>query len=75
MLFESRLLCAACLAQASEGAGDATKTRFGAGAIVLAVFSFVIAWVLLYLAGWTILEFRDRAPVAETGSLGIERLA
>ncbi len=74
VLFESRMLCAACLAQNSGQEALAPEVRIGSGGIVLAVCGLLIAWLLIYLAGWTILAFRDRVPIAETGSLAAQKV-
>jgi len=65
VLFESRLLCASCLAAASAS-GEPTQARSGlgiAGAALIAL-GLVLAWLLFYLAGWSILQFRAPAPIA-----------
>lgn len=62
VLFESRLLCAACLARNSAATAVGSKARFGLGGLALACLGLLIAWVLFYFSGWTILQFRERSP-------------
>lgn len=64
-LFESRLLCAACLAAESlppETRPARRTSRFAAPAVAL--LGLLLAWWLFYLAGWAMLQFREHAPVA-----------
>jgi hypothetical protein len=61
-LFESRLLCAQCLA-AEVNAQDAelADKRPSVGTIALAMLGFLLIWLMFYFAGWSILQFRARA--------------
>ena len=60
--FESRLLCANCLAAASETPERQEAGRFGVGTCVLAGLGLLTAWLFFYLAGWTVLQFGEHAP-------------
>jgi hypothetical protein len=61
-LFESRLLCAQCLAaEVNAQHAELSKKRPGMATIVLAVLGFVLIWLMFYFAGWSILQFRARA--------------
>jgi hypothetical protein len=66
VLFESRLLCAPCLAQASAQDAEDAKGRSKIGMAVWAVVAFLFIWLFFYLAGWTILQFRERAIAIAT---------
>lgn len=61
-LFESRLLCAQCLA-AAVNAEDTELSNKGSsmGSVALAVIGFLLIWLMFYFAGWSILQFRARA--------------
>ena len=74
MLFESRLLCAVCLTRSSTQTALPSQTRLGLRGMALAVLGFLIAWLLFYLAGWSILQLRERAPLAETSGLNAQRI-
>src|SRR5579875_1501630 len=62
--YESRLLCAECLAQQSSQTAE-QRRRFGVGGILLAIAGFIAAWLLFYLAGWGILQLREHEPLAK----------
>lgn len=65
VLFESRLLCAPCLAaESAPRQPQLSRRRFGVAAPALALLGLLIAWLLFYLAGWTILQFREHTLVA-----------
>ncbi len=64
--FESRLLCSACLTKNSGESPLTHKAGFGLGGFALACLGLLIAWLLFYFAGWAILQFRERAPLART---------
>lgn len=74
VLFESRLLCAVCLTRSSTQLALPAQTRLGLRGMALAVLGFLIAWLLFYLAGWSILQLRERAPLAETSRLNAQRI-
>lgn len=63
--FESRLLCANCLAAASVTTeSQHASPHFGMRGAVLIALGVLTAWLLFYLAGWAILQFREHAPLA-----------
>lgn len=62
--FESRLLCANCLAASITIESQLASPHFGATGAVLIAAAVLAAWLLFYLAGWTILQFREHAPLA-----------
>jgi hypothetical protein len=63
-LFESRLLCAQCLAAAVNAEDKELSTkRPNVATIALAILGFALIWLMFYFAGWSILQFRAR-PVA-----------
>ena len=65
VLFESRLLCANCLTAASAMPElQDSHTRFSVGGAVLVALGLLAAWLLFYLGGWIILQFRDHPPLA-----------
>ena len=57
--FESRLLCAPCLAQHAGTSGPEATKSFTSGWFALATTTFLLAWLLFYLAGWLILQARE----------------
>lgn len=59
-LFESRLLCAHCLA-AEVNAQDSEISKRGPniGAIAFAVLGFLLIWMFFYFAGWSLLQLRE----------------
>lgn len=64
-LFESRLLCAQCLAAEVNAQGpEHLKKRSGVGVIAFAVLGFLLIWLIFYFAGWSILEWREHAVAA-----------
>lgn len=63
--YESRLLCAQCLTQQSSAAIEDSEGRFGLGGILLVIVGFLTAWLLFYLAGWSILQLREHASLAQ----------
>ena len=68
VLFESRLLCATCLAaQAKEDTAFANRPT-GVAIVAWAMLACLFAWLFFYFAGWTILQFRERAVVASIGA-------
>jgi hypothetical protein len=70
-LFESRLLCAACLAiQANEPETPGAKQPKRFAMAAWALLALLFAWLFFYFAGWSMLQFRERAVIA---ALGIER--
>jgi len=67
------MLCASCVAQNVTASRD-VQQRSGVGALVLATAGFLLVWLLFYLAGWTIMQWRERAPETDT-SWSLPRLA
>lgn len=63
--FEDRMLCASCVAQKVSASPDLQR-RPGFGAFVLATAGFLLVWLLFYLAGWAVMQWRERAPETET---------
>lgn len=63
--FENRMLCASCVAEGVSATRD-VQQRSGLGALVLAVAGFLVVWLLFYVAGWTIMQWRERAPETDT---------
>jgi hypothetical protein len=69
VLFETRLLCASCLAVASSSEElPRSHPRFSLRSAVLVMLGLLAAWLLFYLAGWTLLQFRDYPPLAVLAS-------
>jgi hypothetical protein len=67
-IFETRLLCATCLAVLSSAPEqDSARRHFGIGAAVLTGLGLLVAWLLFYVAGWAILQLHERAPVGLLG--------
>jgi len=75
VLFEARLLCAACLTEKSGESVANHSTRFGAGAIALAALGLITTWLIFYVAGWAILEMREHAPVSPESAAPVQRFA
>ena len=72
VLFESRLLCANCLAAAAVAPElHHSHTRFSLGAAVLAALALFAVWLLFYLGGWMILQFSDHPPLAVLASAAV----
>lgn len=60
-LFESRLLCAQCLAAAVNAEDtELSNKRLSMASVALAVLGFLLIWLIFYFAGWSILQFRAR---------------
>src|ERR1700685_34667 len=65
VLFDTRLLCANCLAgESAEHEPERANRRFGMGTVALMMLGVLVAWLLFYFAGWTILQFREHTPMA-----------
>ncbi|MBV9407102.1 MAG: hypothetical protein JO211_17270 [Acidobacteriaceae bacterium] len=62
-MFESRLLCAACLANTASATATGPKITFGFSGLALAAASLLLVWILFYLAGYAILQFRERVSL------------
>jgi hypothetical protein len=62
--FEDRMLCSACLAQ-NMVAIPQTRGTFSLGGLLLAAAGFLLVWFIFYLAGWTVLQWRERAPAID----------
>lgn len=59
-LFESRLLCAQCLAaEVNAQESEATKKHGRVATIAVAVLGFLLIWLLFYFAGWSLLQLRE----------------
>jgi hypothetical protein len=65
VLFDARLLCAACLAAESAALEfQPARARFSLAGLALALLGLLVIWLFFYLAGWTLLQFRQRTPLA-----------
>lgn len=65
VLFEARLSCATCLAAQSAAPESPRPARhLGVAALALTLLAVLVVWLLFYLAAWSILEFREHAPIA-----------
>lgn len=61
---EFQMLCARCIGKAQRRVtADATEKSVWPG-LVLAVVGILVAWLFFYVAGRSILQFRDSVPVA-----------
>ncbi|MBV9762663.1 MAG: hypothetical protein JO340_19035 [Acidobacteriaceae bacterium] len=64
VLFESRLLCAACLAAQCAAPALLVRRRSPAAASALALAGLLLAWWLFYLAGWALIQWSEHTPAA-----------
>lgn len=70
--FEARWLCASCLnAQALRPDQQRAKRGLGIAPVTLAALGLLLVWLLFYLAGWMVVQFRERPPVAAIFALRI----
>jgi hypothetical protein len=58
------MLCGACLSQISNAVPQ-SRRKIGFSGVLVATAGFLIVWLLFCLAGWAILQLRDRAPQME----------
>lgn len=61
---DARLLCAICLTAIQQRRPAVTGTSQRGTKLLLCVLGIFAAWLLFYLAGWSILQFRDSVPIA-----------
>jgi hypothetical protein len=65
VVFESRLLCASCLAAESASERPQLPQQGAAKrALALALIALLVAWLFFYTAGWAVLQFREHTAVA-----------
>lgn len=61
--YDSRLLCSVCIAKAQNRPADEADGRLWPK-LLLAVVGILVAWLIFYAAGWSILNLRESVPVA-----------
>jgi hypothetical protein len=63
--YDLRLLCSVCIVKLQSGvaAPAAADSRLWPK-LVLAAVGILLAWLIFYIAGWSILNFRESVPVA-----------
>jgi hypothetical protein len=61
--YDSRLLCSVCIVKAQSGAPEKQDGHLWAK-LLLAAAGILLAWLIFYAAGWSILNFRQNVPVA-----------
>jgi hypothetical protein len=66
--FDGRLLCAACIARASEPPLAPRKSSH-AGQILLGMVALFLIWTIFYCLGWIILQYRETLPVSVASKL------
>ncbi len=66
--FDGRLLCAACIARASEPPLAPRKSSH-AGQILLGMVALFLIWAIFYCLGWIILQYRETLPVSVAAKL------
>jgi heme/copper-type cytochrome/quinol oxidase subunit 2 len=64
--FDGRLLCATCIANETAAPAVLEKKSPHLIQMTLAAAALLVIWVVFYLFGWIILQYRDTAP--ETSS-------
>jgi hypothetical protein len=74
--FDGRLLCATCIARATEPAVAPQKSAHGRQ-MLLGIIGLIFIWTIFYCLGWMILEYRETQPVndARTPAGGISQRA
>jgi hypothetical protein len=60
IIFESRVICAACLKAVSKAEPVVPQNRLGVAGMTLAVAGLLSAWFAFYAASWMILQFREQ---------------
>jgi hypothetical protein len=63
VLFESRLLCAACIAAQTQPQAAKAASGLGLWGYLLATGGLLIPWFFFYFIGWFLLQFRERVPL------------
>jgi hypothetical protein len=66
--FDGRLLCAPCIARASQGPVALEKGTSHVGQILLGALALLFIWVVFYFLGWVILQYRETAPMTSSAS-------
>jgi hypothetical protein len=64
VVFEDRLICAACLTAVSKNEPRPVASGIGIMGISLALFGFLSTWFLFYVVSWLFLQLREHAPIA-----------
>jgi hypothetical protein len=60
----TRLLCAICIARFQEALPAVARNSPQGRKLLFCALGLFVAWLLFYLAGWSVLQFRDSVPVA-----------
>ena len=66
--FDGRLLCATCIAKASEALPLPEKNAWRSGQMLLGVVALFFIWVVFYCFGWIVLQYRETLPVPSLAS-------
>ncbi len=66
--FDGRLLCATCIAKATTAPADAEKRSPHIVQMALGTVALLVIWVVFYLFGWIVLQYRDTAPVTNSSA-------
>lgn len=71
--FDGRLLCANCIARATESPVAEEKGRAHLVQAVMSGAALLLIWVVLYFLGWVILQYRETTPVTSSASAAVAR--
>ena len=62
--YKTRLLCAICIVKLQTSLPVNSANSRIRTSLLLAIAGVFVAWLMFYIAGWSILQFRDSVPVA-----------